>query len=108
MPYIPEIDRKKYDERIDSIGYTLNSLEDNDKISGELNYLLFRLASFLCDPKCGGTHNYARMAVIRSAMNEAQVEFHRRIMTPYEDEKIKINGDVQCKGPKIPYYHNCE
>lgn len=94
MPYILDKDRDKYDASIKNLALMLNGLNKNDVISGELNYVLFRLATHLCDSTLGGREDYARMAVILSAMNEAQHEFRRRIMSPYEDIKIDINGDV--------------
>ena len=124
MPYIPKEERKKYDDAIDDLDLKLNGLT-NDELSGHLNYVLFRLAGLLSTklPKSATVqprndltpaewaawirqddkdkidkreqHNYARMAVIRSAMIEAHDEFHRRVMAPYEDEKIKSAGDVE-------------
>ncbi len=98
MPYINKEDREKYDPVIDILCHDLNGLKDNDKIAGELNYVLFRLAKSLCSYECGGRRNYARMAVVSSALSEAQAEFRRRIMAPYEDEKIEIAGDVEILG----------
>lgn len=101
MPYIPKKNRKKYDPFIDSLAQLLNNTTNNDELSGDMNYVLFRLARLLCnkdsEAKHGkrGQHNYARMAVVRSAMREAHDEFHRREMIPYEIGKIESNGDVE-------------
>ncbi len=95
MPYIPTDQRKKYDSIIDNLAAILKTLGSNDELSGELNYILFRLAMLLCDQRSGGKQNYARMAVVSSALSEAQAEFRRRVMVPYEDEKIKMAGDVE-------------
>lgn len=95
MPYIPEKARDKYDERLEALAFTLNSVKNNDKLSGELNFVFYRLACTLCHEESGGIRNYARMAVISSALAEAQAEFRRRIMGPYEDEKIKSAGDIE-------------
>ena len=95
MPYIKKKDRIKYDNLIDRLAYIVNGLSDNDKISGELNYIFFRLARLLSNKSSGGKQNYARIATISSAFTEAQAEFRRRIIVPYEIEKIKINGDVE-------------
>ena len=95
MPYIPKRNRKAYDHLIDHLAAALNSTACNDQLSGEMNYILFRLVGLLCDPESGGNHNYARMAVVSSALSEAQAEFRRRVMAPYEDEKIEANGDVE-------------
>lgn len=95
MPYIPKKRRAEYDEEIESLALKLNSLQNNDKLSGELNYVLFRLASLLCQDEDGLHLGYARMAVVSSALSEAQAEFRRRVMAPYEDEKISSTGDVE-------------
>lgn len=95
MPYISKKERAKYDNLIDSLARILNTRAGNDELSGELNYVLFRLARLLCDDESGGKRGYARMAVVSSAMAEAQAEFRRRVMLPYEDEKISSAGDVE-------------
>lgn len=95
MPYIPNKCRQKYIRPIHDLAKILNTRASNDEMSGELNYVLFRLAKMLCDDKCGGKRGYARMAVVSSALSEAQAEFRRRIMAPYEDEKIDSAGDVE-------------
>ena len=104
MPYIPKKDRHKYDELIDGLAKILNARANNDEFSGELNYVLFRLANLLCSDNwdksakpVGGTkrRSYARMVVVSSALSEAQAEFRRRVMAPYEDDKISLAGDVE-------------
>lgn len=95
MPYIPKDKREKYDSLIDSLACILNDLYSNDELSGEMNYILFRLALLLSNNNSGGKRNYARMAVIRSALDEARDEFWRRVMIPYEIEKTEMNGDVE-------------
>ncbi len=95
MPYIPKKNRAKYDTLINSLAEILNARASNDELSGELNYVLFRLAKLLCDEDTGGKRGYARMAVVSSALSEAQAEFRRRVMVPYEDEKIHSAGDVE-------------
>ena len=94
MPYIPKKDRARYDGLIDDLSILLSVL-DNDELSGHMNYVLFRLAGRLCGPISSGDRNFARMAVIRSALLETHDEFRRRIMNLYEDEKIESNGDVK-------------
>ena len=95
MPYIPKKEREKYNHLIDALAHILNTRADNDEISGEFNYVLFRLARLLCDGESGGKRGYARMATVSSAMSEAQAEFRRRVMVPYEDDKIGLAGDIE-------------
>jgi len=95
MPYIPKERRKKYDDYVTRLAHILNTLESNDELSGEMNYVLFRLARLLSDDDSGGQRRYARMAVVRSALREAHDEFGRRVLVPYEKEKERQSGDVE-------------
>ena len=90
MPYINLESRKEYDGLINDLAMTLEDLP-NDKLAGHLNYVFFRLAGTLCTVD----ESYARMATVSSALGEAQAEFRRRILAPYEDRKIEENGDVE-------------
>ncbi len=95
MPYIPKERRKKYDDYVTRLAHILNTLKNNDELSGEMNYVLFRLARLLSDEESGGQRQFARLAVIRSALREAHDEFGRRTLVPYEIEKERQNGDVE-------------
>jgi hypothetical protein len=95
MPYIPKDKRAKYNGSVDELASILNSRTSNDELSGDMNYVLFRLALLLTNDETGGQHKYARMAVVRSALDEARAEFKRRCMDGYEDEAIERNGDVE-------------
>jgi len=101
MPYIPKPSRPKYDSIIEGLAEILNGLDDNDQLSGDMNYVLFRLAMLLTHVPTGGKRKYARMAVVLSAMGEAGEEFRRRFMGPYENEVIDKNGDVELR-PQLP------
>jgi hypothetical protein len=95
MPYILKQARKRYDEHIEKLvqellsSAELNSPKNNDKLCGELNYIIFRLAKLLCEPM-----DYARINTIIGAIESSKVEFQRRIVAPYENEKIQTNGDI--------------
>lgn len=80
MPYIKD-DAKLY-------------LKVNDtwpRVSGELNYQITELIKGYWE-----FHgpNYQCINDIIGALEGAKLEFYRRIAVPYEDEKIKLNGDV--------------
>lgn len=92
MPYIEKEYRLDYDVFIDKLFEELKGLK-NDELLGHMNYIIFRLAGLLCNHN--GRRSYARMATVSSAMSEAQAEFRRRVMAPYEDERIESNGDVE-------------
>jgi len=58
---------------------------------GELNYLISRT---LRRYWTNSPQNYQALNDIVGAVEGAKQEFIRRIVNPYEDRKIKENGDV--------------
>ena len=61
------------------------------KKSGELNYMLTcKCLEYL---KTMGK-SYGTMNEIIGALDCAKMEFYRRVVVPYEQEKCKENGDV--------------
>lgn len=84
MPYITK-DKRKICERA---YYPLTKVISLLGVRGTLNYLLFRLAKHSC-------HSYSEYADFRSELIEAHDEIGRRLLAPYENTKIKINGDVE-------------
>ena len=78
MPYI----KQKYREEVHRYG------ANN---SGDLNFMITSLCTiYLKQHK----YDYATMNEIIGALECAKHEFYRRIIVPYEDKKIKENGDV--------------
>lgn len=59
--------------------------------SGELNYCITRLCQNFINAH--GTR-YSVLNDIIGVLECAKQEFYRRIAVPYEDKKIKENGDV--------------
>lgn len=57
---------------------------------GELNYLITKT----CLDFVGTEKSYALYNAVVGALESAKLEFYRRVVAPYEDEKIKENGDV--------------
>jgi hypothetical protein len=78
MPYIDNEDKEKYDA---------NKLEH----CGILNYAVNQLINDYIEQngKCYQTFND-----ITGALENAKLEIYRRMVGPYEDEKIDQNGDV--------------
>lgn len=81
MPYISQGQRKSLGERF--VNYADNA--------GELNYILTTII-FEYFVKHGG--RYQQINDILGALEGAKLEFYRRVAAPYEDTKIKENGDV--------------
>lgn len=84
MPYI------KQDRRV-IINDHMKRLEQHIKTPGELNYAVSHLCAGLLHEK--GT-SYTKLNEIIGALECVQLELYRRVAAPYEDIKIKENGDV--------------
>ncbi len=83
MPYLIKDARKKYE-------YALGNLLAID-FPGELNYLITELCvQYVQHNKL----NYDSINDVIGALECAKQEFYRRVAAPYEDKKIKENGDV--------------
>ena len=80
MPYIEDIDKEMLDNGTKHpIG------------AGELNYKITRL---LQEYLKWNKVSYQSFNDIMGALEGAKLEIYRRKIAPYEDEKIKKNGDV--------------
>jgi hypothetical protein len=94
MPYITQEERNELDETIDQLLIKLGVDTPNDVLCGKLNYFISKLIWCL-----GGKHNrrlcrYARLNMLIGVLGCVIQEFYRRIAAPYEDKKIKENGDL--------------
>lgn len=86
MPYI------KVDQRHDLYPTVRRPAET----AGQLNYQITMLLNeFIDDPEPPHTRkSYDRYNAAIGALECAKLELYRRMIAPYEDEKIKENGDV--------------
>lgn len=84
MPYIKQ-ERQVFLDRDD------HSDQEDPKNAGELNYVL---TTIIRDYFYGNGGRYQQINDIMGALEGAKTEFYRRVAAPYEDEKIKTNGDV--------------
>ena len=79
MPYIKET-RRAY----------LRVGEDDPKNAGELNYTLTSIILKYLD----NNPNYQKFNDVVGVLECAKLELYRRMVSVYEDQKIKENGDV--------------
>lgn len=88
MPYIREEHRWTVDGPINELLAQLDRHAPDD-VPGLVNYIVTRLllARF--------QHSYRAFAVGVGVLETCKLEFYRRHAAPYEDKKIKENGDVQ-------------
>lgn len=96
MPYIKEEDKKRLDY-------------ENPETVGELTYVFCVIADDYIAKK---GKNYATLAEVHAALGNSDKEIYRRITAPYEDKKIKENGEVftqaedcACRQPNLPATH---
>lgn len=85
MPYIRQHDRDKLDAAI----VTLASCIDPTQRAGELNYIITKLLLAL-----KGDGRYKDYNELIGMLECCKQEFYRTQIAPYEDEKMKENGDV--------------
>lgn len=84
MPYIKQEKRERLDWIIDNFAAEFNEIG----ITGNLNYVLFRLAKKIC-------HRYSDYAAFEGDCHQSLREIYRRFEEEYEDKKIEENGDVE-------------
>ena len=84
MPYIT------YERKKDLTLIHLGAVGAHCKHSGELCYCFYKIALDYIKNK----RRFINMGEVINALECAKLEFYRRIVSPYEDEKIKENGDV--------------
>ncbi len=87
MPYIKKDDRPTIDAHIDPLIAYLKTLPMEDQ-DGSINYGVTRIIKAVYPRKY---FHYNRALGVLSAITH---ELYRHIIGPYEDEKIKENGDV--------------
>ena len=85
MPYITKEDREYY------IKTLAESKKAGISTAGDLNYLITKLCLQYLDEcgECYKTHNE-----IMGVLESAKQEWYRRQVSPYEDTKIAVNGDM--------------
>jgi len=87
VPYIKVEDRLVFEEAIQSF----KKASERSLTPGDLNYFLTSICHhYLLRKGVSYTHLNDVVGVLESA----KLEFYRRIISSYEDDKIKQNGDV--------------
>lgn len=87
MPYIHPAARTELDPFIDQL---YDVLDKRGISSGEVNYCFSTILAraFRKAP------NYGTISLICGVLVNVKDEFYRRFAAPYEDRKIKENGDI--------------
>jgi len=82
MPYV------KQDVR-ENLNFVVENMKAMDvKPDGKLNYVLFKFCKDTIDPSYNNYKNFI------AELEECAQEIRRRLLAPYENQKIIENGDV--------------
>lgn len=87
MPYIKQTDRQLMDKKINELCQLFQRSELGE---GHLNYAITKLIMAFFRMRSG----YAAIASVIGVLENVKQEFYRRVVAPYEDIKMKANGDV--------------
>jgi hypothetical protein len=88
MPYIKHEDRVKLDGILQPALWYVN--DHRDMTMGELNYFISNIIWSFFD----ANKNYSTANNLVGMLECVKQEFIRRNLNPYEDQKIKENGDI--------------
>lgn len=85
MPYILQTIREAFKQR------SAEGHNPRTRVAGELNYeITLKLIKYL---EYNGL-DYQSINDVIGALEGAKAEFQRRVVAPYENSKIRANGDV--------------
>jgi len=92
MPYIKQEDRKQYDEILNKLRELLSKVPDNKKY-GHINYCFTYILKYLFNLEHGPI-TYNDYNSIIGVLECIKLEYYRKLVSEYEDEKIESNGEV--------------
>jgi hypothetical protein len=88
MPYINRADRRKYQTLLAELAALIPA--DAKERPGNMNYVI----SLLINKVYGEKMRYADHNEVMGVLAGVSQEFYRRFTAPYEDQKIKEQGDL--------------
>lgn len=91
MPYIEKERRAEYDKLIVAFRVANATTPMSE---GDLNYVLTTLALTWLRAVPESDINYARLNTLLGVLDCVKLELYRRVITPYENRKAMMNGDV--------------
>lgn len=97
MPYIKQNQRQMIDDELkvlmNAIAAATPKGPDHKDLPGMLNYIMTQLLQQQIIRN--GGPSYSLLNKLTGAVECCKLEFYRRVVAPYEDEKIQENGDIQ-------------
>ena len=88
MPYIKQENRKKYDDIVNNLSEKLIA---NGCTKGDYNYVITRLMHLYIKEK---GISYSKLSDVVGILRDVGTEFDRTVVAPYEEKKIKENGNI--------------
>ena len=89
MPYIKQEYRGEIDELVDKLADEIRYGYSITLKGGVLNYAITRMMTRIFDEP-----GYFEWSQVITTLECCKLEFYRRAMAPYEDDKANENGDV--------------
>ncbi len=97
MPYISEEERTELDSQIHNMilairnnKTNLNNPHDFSNYLGRINYCFSRIIYGVMRDV-----SYRNIAMVTGVLENIKQEYYRRVAEPYEDIKIRQNGDIK-------------
>ena len=90
MPYIKQELRTKINVGLDELIDQINHLSTEGNINGLVTFALYSIVKYFY----GYTESFDKISDGIKVLECAKLEFARQVLNPYEDKKIKENGDV--------------
>jgi hypothetical protein len=87
LPYIKPKNREKYGEVLEELITILKSVP-LEQLDGELNFVITKILKEVYQLR------YFHLNRAMGVLESVKQEFYRRVVAPYENEKIKESGDV--------------
>ena len=87
MPYIKPENREKYGVVLEELVTILKSVP-LEQLDGELNFIITRILKEVYPLR------YFHLNRAMGVLESVKQEYYRRVVAPYENEKIKESGDV--------------
>lgn len=93
MPYVTERQKAQLKPLTDALVVFMG--QNREMKAGDLNYIITTVVNQWLAQK--SKVGYEEMNAAMGALVGAQAEFYRRMVAPYEDQKMEENGDVYPK-----------
>lgn len=91
MPYIPKSDRA----RLQKIADELHVFYAEGLTAGETTFVFYTMLKKLTCKEDGTLQSFHAASRVLGVLEAVKLEFYRRVVAPYEEAKMKENGDVE-------------